>query len=192
MEILPFFIQTFLTLAERIKSLKEGSIQNRRQAFEQIIEPLFIEVRPVVDNYFELFQKAKQMAKESRQEDLGSQVEEIRKARETMIRTRVTIREMVNQIQKIYKDKKIIDFAWKLDSFFYRTVCERKVRGKSYALELVDLFDYATKNDLEKAELISFIDLALKNMENSWITIAQSYAALRIYCLSQPRDVTVG
>ena len=51
----------------------------------------------------------------------------------------------------------------------------------------MDLFEYVLKHDMDKSELIKFIDDALKSMETSWVAIAQSYAMVRIYCLSSPQ-----
>jgi len=189
MDILPLFVQTLTTLSDRIKNIKDSHIQNRQQAFEKIIQPLFFELKPVVDNYFILFREAKHLAAKSSVDDLGVSVQKIRDSRDALLRIRIEVREMANSMSQIYNDKKIIEFARKVDGFFYRTVCERKIRGKSYALELVDFFDYVHKKDIEKSVLISFIDSALANMETSWVAIAQSYATLSIYCLSQPKEV---
>jgi hypothetical protein len=191
MDTLPFFVQTLITLVDRIKGIKEAHVENRQQAFEKIIEPLFVEIQPVVDNYFVLFREAKDLIRASSEIEMDVAIKKIRDSRESMLRTRIEVREMAKQMQSIYNDKKIIDFARKIDSFFYKTICDRKIRGKSYALELVDLFEYVNKKEVEKAELIAFIDLALKNMEIAWVAIAQSYATLRIYCLSNPKDVNI-
>lgn len=191
METLSIFTQTFITLVEQIKKLKDGKIKDRKEAFEQIVDPIFRDVQPVIDNYFQIFQKAKRLSTLSTKKDLAFAVEEIRISRETMLVTRSVVREMAYQMHQIYNDKKIIDFSRKIDSFFYRTISERSVRGKSYAYELVDLFDEVLKGELDKAQLIAFIDGALKNMEYSWVSIAQSYASLRIYCLSKPKEVSV-
>jgi hypothetical protein len=186
METLSLFLSSFTALADRIINLEKAQLQNKQQVFKEVVEPLFVELQPVVDNYVSLFRKAKKSVVESSSENLWDAVSEIREARESMILNRIKVREMASIIQETYKDKKITDFAQKVDGFFYRTICERKlgVKGKSYAKELVDLCDYVIKRDMDKGELIKFIDDALRSMEESWVAIAQTYASVRIYCLS--------
>jgi hypothetical protein len=187
METLKFLLDTFITLADRIINLEKTQIQNKQQAFKEIVEPLFLELQPVVDNYISLFRNAKKSVIESSPDNLWGAVSEVRQAREAMILSRIKVREMANRVQEAYKDKRITEFAQKVDGFFYRTVCEREVRTtSSYAKELVDLCEYVMKRDMDKSELIKFIEDALKNLEISWVAIAQSYASVRIYCLSSP------
>lgn len=187
MEPLSFILDTFIGVMERIINLEKAKIQNKQQVFKEIIEPLFIELQPVIDNYITLFKQAKQSVSENKQSDIWEAVQEIRESRDAMILSRVKVREMANRIQEAYNDKKITDFAQKVDGFFYRTILEKQKRSKSMASELVDLFEYVLKHDMDKTELIKFIDDALKNMETSWVAIAQSYAMVRIYCLSSPQ-----
>ena len=187
MEPISFILDTFIGVMERIINLEKTKIQNKQQVFKEIIEPLFIELQPVVDNYVTLFKKAKQSVSENKQSNIWEAVQEIRESRDAMILSRVKVREMANRIQEAYNDKKVTDFAQKVDSFFYRTILEKQKSSKSRASELVDLFEYVLKHDMDKSELIKFIDDALKSMETSWVAIAQSYAMVRIYCLSSPQ-----
>ena len=188
MEPLSLFLNTFTALADRIINLEKTKLQNKQQVFKEVVEPLFIELQPIVDNYVALFRKAKKSVIESSAENLWDAVSEIRESRESMIFSRIKVREIAVVIQENYKDKKITDFAQKVDGFFYRTILEKKQEGKSksYAKELVDLCDYVIKRDMDKGELIKFIDDALRSMEESWVAIAQAYASVRIYCLSSP------
>src|SRR5258706_7018227 len=186
MEPISLVFESFINLADGIINLEKTKLQNKQQAFKEIIEPLFIELQTVVDNYVNLFKKAKQSIAESSQKDLSVAVREIREARESMILNRIKVRELANRIQEVYNDKKIIDFALKVQEFFYRTIVQKQTK-MSYAKELVDLFEYVAKNDMDKSDLIEFMNDALKNMENSWVAIAQSYALVRIYCLSSPQ-----
>ena len=122
MEPISFILDTFIGVMERIINLEKTKIQNKQQVFKEIIEPLFIELQPVVDNYVTLFKKAKQSVSENKQSNIWEAVQEIRESRDAMILSRVKVREMANRIQEAYNDKKVTDFAKKDDRFFYRTI----------------------------------------------------------------------
>lgn len=52
---------------------------------------------------------------------------------------------------------------------------------------LVQLFDYVASETLDKAALIDYIDRMSSDLETTWVAVAQSYASLRIYCMSPDR-----
>jgi len=57
------------------------------------------------------------------------------------------------------------------------------IEATSHAARLIELLDYVVEGRLDKGELLAYIDRTLKNLENSFVAIAQSYASLRIRCL---------
>ena len=178
-------LDTFLKLVDRVIALVKERQQTKAQVFEEIVEPLFVELQPVVDDYFKLFRHAKDAVENSQKSNLSSAVIGIKNAREAMLLNRIKVREMAATIGEHDIDKRVKDFADKVESFFYRTITEKSKDKRSYATELIDICDYVLREDMNKADLIQFISTALRKMEETWVAIAQSYASARVHCLNR-------
>ena len=179
-------VEAFAVFLDKIADLVRARQQDKQQFFKEIVEPLFVELGPVVDNYFILFRNAKESVSASSPTKLGQAVRGIRTARDVMIMNRIRVREMAKVIQESYRDKNIQNFAAKVESFFYPAVVDKSTGKKSHAAELVDLCDYVLKENMKKDELLKYIDDTLQNMESSWVEISRLYGALRIHCLTSP------
>lgn len=175
----------FLKLVEKIIELAKLEKLNREQFFKQIIEPLFNELQPVVDDYFTVFLRARELVNTESDDEFQEAVTEIRKARESLLTHRIKVREMAEAIKTHYKDKRINVFTENIHRFFYSTQV-RSSTGKSSSkgAELVELCEYVMKENISKRPLVGYINSTLKRLEESWVAIAQSYGSIRVYCLS--------
>jgi len=188
MEPISLLFDTFIKLMDRIISQKNLKEKNKQQLFKEIIEPLFIELQPVVDNYFLLFRRAKQSIRESKGRVSRKSIREVREAREAMLVVRIKVRETANRISNEIADEEIANFASKVEKFFYHKI--NRLRGSLSDGEiLVGYLEEMLEEEITSYELVSFIDEILEKMEKSWISIVQSYARLRIYYLSTPDSV---
>jgi hypothetical protein len=183
-------LDTFLKLVDKITELAKQERINKEQLFNQIIEPLFTELQPVIDDYYSLFSKTKEILLLKKGDDIEETVMQIRKSREALLIKRIKVREMSKAINESMKNKKITNFTYNVNRFFYSTsmkdVDEKK---SSTGAELIELCDYVLRKDISYKSLIYYIDMALKNMEESWMAIAQSYASVRIYCLNSFKEI---
>lgn len=172
-------------LDELIKLIKLKE-RNRASFFKEIIEPLFLELQPVVDDQFRLVRRARTLATNGSNNDFQDAINELRDARESLLQQRIKVRAMAKTMQEEYKDHRIKSFATKIEKFFYSTGAKR-FRKASDTRYIVGLFDYVMENnEIPRNELIERISRLLLVMEDNWIAIAQSYASLRLYCLQKP------
>ncbi len=186
MEPISFVLDTFIQLAERIINLEKTKRGDKQQVFKEIIEPLFVQLQPVAENYILIFRKAKQDVIENPGNDLSKALDEIRESREKMELARNTVEAMAEQIHNMYKDEKIIDFAESILIFFDISLYGQKT-GPTRSRQLIEMFERVLVNPEQKIVLDKFIFAALLNIEQHWKKIGQSYAAAKIYCLSAPQ-----
>ena len=197
-------IDIFLTVIDKFINLLKKRAQNKQQLFKEFIEPLFNELQPIVDDYFILFRKSRDLVRKSHnnEQDLKKAVEEIRIARECLLSARIKVIALSTTAEKEIKDKKVVDFCQKIAGFFFGTQVYEGQKKTSHAGHLVELLDYVVEGKsaisanilegkldkeelkLDKEGLLTYINSTLKNLENSFVAIAQSYASLRIRCLS--------
>ncbi len=178
----------FLNLIDRIAALVKLRQSDRQQLFKEVVEPLFVQLQPVVDNYFTIFRNARQsLARAGRsQAELVSAVEEIRNFREQMLHLRRMVTAMASEIEKHVDDERVVRFSAKVARFFYST--QNRSRSRlSGSRELVDLCDYVVESGLDRNLILEYVDATLRQLEQNWVTIAQLYAALRIHCVTPDR-----
>ena len=176
-------MEPFLILIDRIIKLLGVHRQNKRQLFREIIEPLFNELQPVVDEYFLLFWNAREAMKLKSRNELEIAINNIKNARERILHTRVKVLKFAQQVRDEISDKKVIVFCDKIALFFFSSEFLKHPPPTSHAAELVEVLDYAMQGRIDKSEFQNYIARTLRNLENCWTAIAQSYAALRVYSL---------
>lgn len=114
-------VNTFLQIVEKVTKLGGQKKKKRRQLFQDIVEPLFIELQPVVDDYFLLFQRAQKLIKTIGQEEMESALSEVAAHRNQLLQARSTVREMAIRLGEEIEDAQIVHFCSDIENFFYFT-----------------------------------------------------------------------
>lgn len=175
-------VAPFLALLHRLVGVSKelrGIAGYRARVFREIVEPLFRDLQPVVDDYFTLFHGARDTVFAATPEQLRRDVlPELRKNREALLATRIKVREMSNAIAREARDAKVAAFCRRVSEFFYR-----KEENPSMAHSLIEFFDAVEQGNLSREQLLTYITHTLRELNGSWSAIAQAYASLRIYCL---------
>jgi len=182
METLAVF-EHFGWFIDKLIDLLATRSKNKRALFTEIIEPLFNELQLVVDEYFLLFWQARELARMDSGNKLEEAVERIKFSREKILKARAKTLALVSEARKQIHDKKVIEFCERVSEFFFSSCFSKDQPRSSHASQLIELLDYLMQDQLSKEELQTYIDRTLENLQNSWIAICQSYAALRIRSL---------
>lgn len=180
-----YMLALFLGLVDRLLKLVELQHMNRRQIFEEVAEPLFTELQPVVDDYFSLFRRARMAALKSRRgDDLRQVVVEIHAQWEEMVEARIAVARFADAVQTQVHDKRVNRFARKVDQFFISATA-RRTRERAGPASLVELLAHVAFGLLDRNTVRDYIDETLIDLESAWVAIGQSYAGLRLYCLTE-------
>jgi hypothetical protein len=180
-------IDTFMKLIEELVKIAEHRRNDRRQLFSEIVEPMYQQLLPVIDEYYALFFEAKAMLEKARTGPaLEKAVHAIRDRREATLHARVTIRGLIEEMERGIKDDHVKHFANQVSKFFYSTEVAR-VRKMSVMHSFVELCDYVQKSDLDKRLLMDYVSEALKHMVENSAAIASTYSAVRLHCLCPPK-----
>lgn len=176
----------FLKVIDRVLDVARRRETDRRRLFVEIVEPLFARLPAVVDDYFMLFRRAEESIRAAPRPELPAAVDEIRRQRSALLHARRQVRQFAEEAQLHLREKRVVEFARKVSEFFSSTEVDRP-RTMSGGAELVELCDHVLEERLDKGRLLSYVQATLTNLEERWVAIAQSYAGLRIHCLSPPR-----
>ncbi len=179
-------LDAFLKLVEYLIRLVQGRQQDRAALFRDVVEPLFVQLQPVVDDLFSIFMDAR-VALRTRNADWAAVGAKIRARRNSLLAARRLTKELALAVESHTKDKRVADFAFKVLEVLGSTVVHRQQRYPSDPQRLVELFDYLEAGERDRSQLIEYVDEMLRHLENSWTSLAQSYASLRLYCLTPPR-----
>jgi hypothetical protein len=187
MEPITSLLDAFIKLADRIINLEKTKREDKQQAFKEIVEPLFVQLQPVAENYIAIFRKAKQNLIENSDNDLSKILDEIRGLREEMQLTRSTVTTMAMQIHKMYKDSDISEFAGRIMEFFDVSITGESSFRATYSMGLVRRIEIVMAHRGEKKILNDYINYTLDILEEHWDRIGKSYARVKINSLTSPR-----
>lgn len=180
-------IDLFVKLIEGLTKVMEHLRNDRRQLFSEIVDPMYQQLQPVIDDYYSSFYEARDSVKAAKTpEALAAAIESIRERRERTLLARLTIRGLIEEMQSRIKDDHVRHFARQVLRFFYCTEISLGHRS-SVMNSFVELCDYVQKNDLDKALLVEYVGEALQSMVDASSAIASTYSAVRLHCLCPPR-----
>lgn len=204
--------EMILEVVDRLIKLLRAKKRQKRELFTDILEPLFRDLEPVVDEYFNFFRQSRSFLTRSRGKCLPEVVAELRELREQFVVARIKVTEMVQAIREETKSPVIIRFLNSVDTFFFSTNVRVEIprnkrisklkktrstfmKGRSIGKKSqkkrfirmierrIDLLKYVGREELSKKDLLLYIDATIKNLEERWKKIAKCYGELRIYCL---------
>ena len=103
-----------------------------------------------------------------------------------MLHVRRAVIQLATEIEDKIKDKRVVEFSAKVQYLFYSTR-HRAPGSKSLPGKLTELCDYVLEEHLERGLIHDYLDTTLRQLEDSWVAVAQSYATLRIHCMTPTR-----
>jgi hypothetical protein len=189
MEYIALFLTALKELADRVRNLEKTRAQDKQDIFNNIVKPLFVELEPVSSNYKDFFERARQTIRECTSEDLRKTAQQIRNERDAMIMARIKVRETANQIKEHINDEAISEFATSVNNFFYSAPRLTPVRPRfqSSAMRFLDFLNYAASHNIDRQEIIDYLDIILENLERSWSSVVSSFERVKIKALSSQR-----
>jgi len=190
-------VQAFIAIVDRIIVLVTARKRRKRELFLEVVEPLFTELQPVVDHYFEFFRKSRSLVKKAGKAQLPDVIDQLVDFREQLLVARVKVTEMANVVQRKVHHRPVVVFVNHISAFFYPDRIRHEfavpglppVRrpdghaGSTHRKQLIDFLEYVDRVQLPKRLLLAYIDHALQQMEWDWGGITQAYEELRIQYL---------
>ena len=171
-------LDLFISLIDRIIKLLKTRSKKKQQFFDDVIESLYLELQPVVDDYFNIFRKILDMVRSKN--DFHLIFRELERDRERLLQTRIKVKKMAEIIENEMDDKNIIKFTNDIWEFFrnvddiYENPQYTKTRNILEKLELV------SNGRMSENELIKFLENTIDDLELSWEAVSESYAVLRL------------
>lgn len=179
---LSFFLGTFIELVDRINKIDKAKIQDQQALFDEIVDPVFQELKPVVTDYMEIFREAKAFIKSTPIADWGQIAHRIEKRRNAMLTARISVRNMADRIAKEVKDEEVISFCIAVKDFFYNASEKQlPVEYVSQAAGLVQRIKGAIKDGFGKKSLLKDIDRTLALLERNWGEIVQKHQGIKLH-----------
>jgi len=180
--MLELLFKTFETIVGLLKSRET----NKEQLLSEIIEPLYEDLEPLIEDYFILFRQSRDKILLARKEDLPKLENEIRNLRENFLLGRIKVREVAKTLKEEISDNSVRIFSNEILGFFnsIEPFENNPKYGKSEAANMEILLQEVITEKRLKDDLIIYINLALKSMESKWIEINKIYLKIRLKYLN--------
>lgn len=172
----------FLELIERLIIFINGRKESKKALFDEVVEPVFKQLEALIDDYFLLFRNAHKAIEETEGTEWHLAVEEIRSNRETMWTARKKVSEFALVAAEKLKDQKFVSFAKKVSRLFHATEYHES-RKLSRSLEVLDLLEALDAKTMEKHKVLERLAQTERQLKETWVSLAQSYAGLKLYSL---------
>lgn len=181
---LSFFLSAFIELVDRINKVDRAKIQDQQTLFDEIVDPLFQELKPVVNDYMEIFRDARAFVKSTPIADWSRITHRIEKRRNAMLTARISVRKMAERIAEEVKDKEIVAFCNAVSDFFYNASESHRVTKEDYVSQAAGLLDQIKgiiKGGFGKKTLLKDIDRTLALLESNWGEIVQMHQGIKLH-----------
>lgn len=182
-------LSTFLDIFQKAFGLIEKRRDQKRRLFEEIIEPIYTQLSPVVDEYYEFFRGCRDEFSETEFKYWSMALVLRRKKREEMVFARNKVVGMVSPFlvdarKRGEQGELLYKFARGIEAFFYASAQPQP--GISRGTGLFECIEecIATGDENDKQFVISRIEDVLQKLERNWRDVSQAYGELRVYCLS--------
>jgi hypothetical protein len=181
-------VSPFLSLIDRIISLIKARETRRRDYFEKVIDPLYLQFKPLGENYINLFHEAHVAMQRRKKVDRAQAVLMIRRRREEFVAARAQLRGLLEVCQKHSrkkKDEELSAFIEAMSRFFRPMVMQNPGSG-SLGAQLVDFFEaWEGRRARVRWAPPDFVLAATHRLEMSWYEIAGRYMELKLKYLDQ-------
>lgn len=183
-------LSTFLDIFQKAFGLIEKRKDQKRQLFNEIVEPVYTELTVVVGDYYGFFRGFRDDLSETEMENWPTVLSEGKKKREEIVLARNKVLGitrpflLAREERKGKYDELLYNFAEAINDFFYESDnLSRPV--PSFVTGLFVLIDcvVAGSNEEGKRVVISDIGNVLWHLEDSWRRISAAYGELRVFCL---------
>lgn len=170
----------FLSVLEKARDLLAGRRSNTERLFDEVVDPIFNDLQPVVDDYVALFSSALSELDEAQdQSGVDIALENLRSNRQKMFTARATVRALVFEMTEGLRDRKLRSFLEDVSKVFRST--DDPLLGKmSRSQEIESLLKILEYDNLKKDEVSHRIRETLQQIERAFVASAQSHAHLRV------------
>jgi hypothetical protein len=176
-------VTPFLALIDRIISLVRERETKRREYFEKIVEPLYIQFKPLGEDYLNLFRDPQEAIKNSKKQRRVRVVSAVKKKRDEFAAARAQLRALLEACERNAtkkKDKELTEFIAAMAGFFQPMVLS--TRFPSIGRELVNFFELWAGPD-SNTIIEKYLPAAAARLEASWYEISGRYMELKLKAL---------
>lgn len=173
-------VDLFLKAVDKVIQLASIRKKNKREFFAQIVEPLFRELEPVIDDYYAFFSDSLSLLQEAGHGNIATVVVKVREMRGKHLLARLKVRELAKSLEESSRDEKIANFGASVCAIF-EAAPHRPGRWKmSKSIEFLELFELVSENRISRTSLVRALKDSKDEIAIQWIAIVQSYGYLRL------------
>jgi len=180
-------VSQFLQALDTIRELIGARRVQREAVFREVVEPLFRQLEPVVDDYFGIFRETRDALLSGDPDRVDRLLADVRALRDKMATERMAVRETARVLQEQASDEGVVEFADALRRFFYWTSFARldpvSSGYRSASTDLLHLLE-TRGTQYSDGQVLLEVNRAITNLEDAWESIARSYARLRLRFLA--------
>jgi len=178
-------VELFLKAVDKAIQFLGIREEQRRRVFKEVVEPLYRDVAPVVEDYYLLFAKGISRVKAADANELPSVVAEFTTLREQMFLARERLRQLAASTREHSEDRRLHQFCDRILEVFMCTHLSIGGKAMSKSAEFVELLNRLDelKFRASKGYLVDSLVSSKDHVAQAWLRVNQSYAGLRLASL---------
>ncbi len=176
-------LKDFLDVLSKTKELIGQRKSKKLRLFEDVVDPIFRALQPVVEDYITLFATTLRDVSAARTtSEFNIALDNLRFARAKLFSTRAEIRALTAETMSLSHDRDLYRFLRCVDSIFYNVRMAPQQSKMSRSLEVQGLLELLAEDDdnISREFAETCIRKTLREVENGFIDAAQAHARIRI------------
>ena len=172
------------TLVSTLKHVR-GSLPDHRcdrgHEFEQVVDPIFINLQPVVDDYVALFSSTLAALNEARSgPSIKGSVQALRRNRGPLLRVRSVVPTLLADLTERSHDRGVKRFLRSVERVLCSVDLDRSVANGSSSATAKRLLESPDEGGVDSHYAAIWIRACLSSIETSFAATAQVHAHLRV------------
>jgi len=178
-------VELFLVSMDRAIERLQVRELNRRQLFKEIVEPLYRDLGPVVDDYYLLFAQSIERVKAADAAALPSVIADVGGLRAQMFRARAKVCDLADAFRHPHQDRRLQQFCDRLLALFCCTRLSLDGGMASRGHEFVELLDQleGLQSRSSKGVMVDALRVVKDQAAQSWMRLNQTCTSLGLASL---------
>ena len=170
-------------LSKLLSALFGAAKQNRKQLFTAVIDPLFTEVQPVLDDYLALFRTVSGMLVRSEAHSADEIAATLKERRAGMWMARVKVCGIAAALRSSARNQDVAQLAEEIERLFSTADGDGTENEMPCQVLLSDLEGGVLTPDARQ-RVAQMAEATLQELEGLWASITRNYGSLRVRFLA--------
>lgn len=176
----------FVAVIERLIQLLSTRARGRRELFKEIVDPLYIQLRPVAEEYYAMLCSTRDALELSKARDVAEVTAELRSRRDHILLVRASVMALVEEVGATSTDPHLLSLCKKVSYLFQNPPSKDDgLRSMSPTRYAIVMLESVLDGTCARQDTIEFLSQAIIGFRTRWIAVAEAHAAFMLRSLTK-------